>query len=538
MLKLKRSTSAGFYSVQYALNGLIIDTQERLVRREGEVIRLPDLSFDTFMHLIEAAPAPQSGPELARCVWRADHVSDETIAQRIALIRKALGDDPRSPRYIRTIRGAGYAIVGEVVRLEPKPEQTDRPIARSVRAPAHLVATLACLLAVSLLWFSLGHTDNRTALASSSDHDGETSALVSRARQLLALHQSMETDRALGMLRAALSTDPVDYNARLSLSFALSTKATKFGGTFEHKKEAEALARELIEERPESSNAWSALGYSLGSQGRMNESLSALQYAYQLDPDNAPAGSSAAHVHLIQGQLYEALDLEFRVREAGGRSRYAEIQIAQSLELIEHPEAQSWHAKAMSLNPGQVVVLSEVARSHLRHGQPNRALDVLAQAEGKDETAPSILHLRGRANLALGQMEEARDNLKAAGRWGQFDLAALDALAGDHGPAKAFLSPAKLADLDADPDPQFRVQLAELAAAAGHERQAFSLIGQAVSLGWRDIRWLNHSPFLREFMDSGMGHELRSRMARELETQRLLMEGDASLSRAISEQAV
>jgi len=266
----------------------------------------------------------------------------------------------------------------------------------------------------------------------------------------------------------------------------------------------------------------------------MDESLAALQYAYQLDPDNAPAASSAAYVLLVQGQLYQALDLEFQVLEAGGRSRYAEIQIAQNLALIGHPAAERWHAKALSLNPGQVVVLSEVARYHLRHGRSIAALETLAQAKGDDQTAPSVLQLRGRANIALGLMEDAKRDLSSAGWSGQYDLAALEAMTGNPELANELFSPTKLADLDADPDPEFRVQLAEVAAALGKKTEATGLLAQAVNLGWRDIDWLKQSPFLGDLLASREWLELEGRINRELNAQRRLTEGNEKLVIAIN----
>lgn len=517
--------------MQYSLSDLVIDTRSRTIRRGDDTIRLSDLSFDVLVALIEGAPEPLSGADLANAVWQSKHVSNETIAQRIALLRKALGDDSKHPRYIRTVRGNGYAVLGQIARVEvPTRSPSRRP---PFAIPVMALTATACLMVVSLSWFSDEHPPNPLHDDAHSAEDGERSAALTRARALLALHQSVETDRAIGMLREVLAGAPEDFDARLSLSFALSTKATKFGGEIEHKQEAEALARALTQERPTSSNAWSALGYSLGSQGRMNESLSALQYAYQLDANNAPAGSSAAYVHLLQGQLYEALTLEFRVRASGGRSRYAEIQIAQSLELIGHPSAPNWHARALRLNPGQVVVLGEIARSHLRHGRPGEALDTLAQVEGKDALAPSILQLRGRANIALGKLGLARQQLQAAGRQGVYALAALDALAGSKDRAVELLSPAKLAQLNADPEPQFRIQLAEVAAASGDERQALGLIAQAVTLGWRDNKWLTQSPFIGALMETGEGRKLQRQIRREIEVQRRLTEGNPTLEKAL-----
>ncbi|MEM9500671.1 MAG: winged helix-turn-helix domain-containing protein [Pseudomonadota bacterium] len=520
--------------MHYVLNDLSIDTTSRTVHRRARPIKLPDLSFDVFVALIEAAPEPVGTAALSQSVWDAEHVSDETVAQRIALLRKTLGDNPKNPTYIRTARGSGYAIVGTVDQLEGKSATAwPLPLSRPNMVAATVAMVIALLAGLAFLVTPNPDPPPTQSFARASDVS-ETSLLVTRAHQQLSLHQSAETDRAISMLRDALTQEPGSFDARLTLSFALSTKATKFGGGPSEKKEAEALARALIKERPESSNAWSALGYTLGSQGRMDESLSALQYAYQLDPNNAPAASSAAYVHLVQGQLYQALDLEFQVLQAGGRSRYAEIQIAQSLELIGHPAAKRWHDKALALNPGQVVVLSEMARSHLRHGRADAALETLSQAKGEDQSAPPILQLRGRANIALGRIEDAKRDLEAAGWRGHYDLAALDAKTGNPERAKELFSPAKLADLNGDPDPEFRIQLAEVVAALGKENEAIGLLAQAVNLGWRDIMWLKQSPFLGELMTSSEGLKLENRIARELNAQRRLTEGNKELVFAIN----
>ena len=520
--------------VQYVLNDLLIDTASRSVCRGTTTIKLPDLSFDALIAIIGSAPEPVNTATMSQLVWNADHVSDETVSQRIALLRKALGDDPREPVYVRTVRGSGYAITGKVERLEKEPVSRPRLPVNSVRIFATASAVALLMLGGSLFWLALNGDSQTSESLADTSAVSETGLLVARAQQQLGLHQSVETDRAITMLRDALVRTPESFDARLTLSFALSTKATKFDGGFREKKEAEALARALITEQPDNSNAWSALGYTLGSQGRMNESLSALQYAYQLNPNNAPAASSAAYVHLVQGQLYQALDLEFQVIQAGGRSRYAEIQIAQSLELIGHPAAERWQTKALALNPGQVVILGEIARSKLRHGRISAALETLSQAKGEDQSAQPLLQLRGRANIALGRMEQARLDLLAAGRRGKYDLAALEAMTGNPAHANRLFSPAKLADLEADPDPEFRIQLAEVAAALGNDNKAIGLIAQAINLGWRDIKWLKHSPFLGDLLDSKEGQKLESRIARELDTQRRLTEGNKKLVLAIN----
>lgn len=515
--------------MRYDLKDLSIDTSTRTVRRDGTGLKLPDLSFDVLVKLLEAAPKPVSVDELAHTVWRAEHVSDETIAQRIALLRKALGDSSKDPIYVRTVRGAGYAASAPTTSHENGHVRGVFPgLAR--RPAAFAASAISLLLAAFLFWNAGDNVSIGPEEPEAANSKTTVSILVERARAQLGLHQARETNRAIAMLREALEQDPEHFDGRMTLSFALSTKATKFGGDATVEQEAEAVARALIEERPDNSNAWSALAYALGSQGRVDESLHAYQYAFQLNPRNAPALSSAAHTLLLMGELHQALLLEARAKKAGGASRYAEIQIAQVLELIGHPATQKWYNEALTLNPAQVVILAVIARSHLRSGKPEDALKILDEAEGDDRSAPQILQLRGRAHTALGNFEAAYSAFEAAGFNAHYDMAALQALSGDRSVADALLEPAKLSKLDADADAESRVQYAEIAAALGHNMDALRFLSQAVNLGWRDTDWLKQSPYLGDLMTLPEGLLLEARIAREIETQRKLIEGSEELT--------
>lgn len=100
--------------MRYSFKDLSIDITSRSVSRDGKALKLPELSFELLLALVQSAPAILSREQLSNTVWRKTHVSDETIAQRIKLLRKSLDDDPKNPRYIRTIRGRGYTLLGAV----------------------------------------------------------------------------------------------------------------------------------------------------------------------------------------------------------------------------------------------------------------------------------------------------------------------------------------------------------------------------------------------------------------------------------------
>ena len=108
-------------AMKYLLGDLLIDTGRQSVSRSGAVIALPKLSYDLLLVLIRAAPDLVSLDELMRQVWPGVVVSPETVSKRVMLLRDALDEDPRAPRYIAVLRGRGYQIVADVSEAAEAP---------------------------------------------------------------------------------------------------------------------------------------------------------------------------------------------------------------------------------------------------------------------------------------------------------------------------------------------------------------------------------------------------------------------------------
>jgi len=85
-----------------------------LRRADGEEIYLRPKTFQTLQLLLEHRARVVSKDEIARTIWPDTAVTDDAVVQCIVEIRKALGDDARTGRYIRTLAKSGYRFVGEV----------------------------------------------------------------------------------------------------------------------------------------------------------------------------------------------------------------------------------------------------------------------------------------------------------------------------------------------------------------------------------------------------------------------------------------
>jgi TolB-like protein/DNA-binding winged helix-turn-helix (wHTH) protein/Tfp pilus assembly protein PilF len=96
------------------IGDLLLDPAQRLLWRGREKIRLPKLSYELLLSLVRHAPGIVSTDQLLTEVWGEVVVGEETVKQRISLLRQALGSSIECPTYIESIRGVGYRLVAPV----------------------------------------------------------------------------------------------------------------------------------------------------------------------------------------------------------------------------------------------------------------------------------------------------------------------------------------------------------------------------------------------------------------------------------------
>lgn len=93
------------------LRGLRLDAGARVVAVEGREVPLTGAEFDILRALVERAGRVVSRDRLMELARGAEWGAfDRAIDVHISNIRKKLGDDPRAPRWILTVRGVGYQV--------------------------------------------------------------------------------------------------------------------------------------------------------------------------------------------------------------------------------------------------------------------------------------------------------------------------------------------------------------------------------------------------------------------------------------------
>jgi DNA-binding winged helix-turn-helix (wHTH) protein/TolB-like protein/Tfp pilus assembly protein PilF len=82
--------------------------------RGGEVVRVEPKAMEVLMALAARPGQAVTREELLAAVWPGVVVGDEALTQCIIKLRRALGDNPRSPSYIETISKRGYRLIASV----------------------------------------------------------------------------------------------------------------------------------------------------------------------------------------------------------------------------------------------------------------------------------------------------------------------------------------------------------------------------------------------------------------------------------------
>jgi TolB-like protein len=114
------------------------------------------------LHLAERAGEVVSIDELLNQVWSGVIVTQDSVYQAVATLRRLLGDDARQPAYIATVPRLGYRLVAAVSWHEPDPEPVPLPPAAQHRSRRGVVwVAILCIALGGALAVSLQGTARR-----------------------------------------------------------------------------------------------------------------------------------------------------------------------------------------------------------------------------------------------------------------------------------------------------------------------------------------------------------------------------------------
>jgi DNA-binding winged helix-turn-helix (wHTH) protein len=151
----------------YSFKDFVLDTQCYELRRAGEPCKVEPKAFDLLVYLIHHRDRAVTRDELFEHVWAGELISDAVLSHHVMVARKAVGDDGRAQRVIKTVHGRGYRFIASVGDAADAPltscsdatpathpdmvTQTDivtePPVAaQNILAGEHVLGTVLCVI--------------------------------------------------------------------------------------------------------------------------------------------------------------------------------------------------------------------------------------------------------------------------------------------------------------------------------------------------------------------------------------------------------
>ena len=101
--------------------------------RDGTEQHIEPQVFDLLILLIQSEGRTVTKDDLVDRIWDGRAISDDAITSRIKSARKAIGDDGRAQRYIRTLPRVGYRFDGSVEVIAPSGDPEQSPVLATSR---------------------------------------------------------------------------------------------------------------------------------------------------------------------------------------------------------------------------------------------------------------------------------------------------------------------------------------------------------------------------------------------------------------------
>jgi len=110
--------------VRTCFGEFVLDDVEKQLLRGGAAVHLTPKAYALLLYLVEQGHRAVSKAELLEHLWPQTFVTEAALTSVIKELRHALGDSPKRPRFVRGVRGFGYAFCAD---LQPVAEPAPAP---------------------------------------------------------------------------------------------------------------------------------------------------------------------------------------------------------------------------------------------------------------------------------------------------------------------------------------------------------------------------------------------------------------------------
>jgi Tol biopolymer transport system component/DNA-binding winged helix-turn-helix (wHTH) protein len=120
--------------------------------RDGAPLRIEPRALEVLLYLIGRRDRVVTKQELLDELWKGTVVTENALTRAVAQVRKVLGDDLQSPRFIQTIPTKGYRFIGDIEDRAPALPAAAPPT-RAARSGWRASATIVVLVFAVLFVF-------------------------------------------------------------------------------------------------------------------------------------------------------------------------------------------------------------------------------------------------------------------------------------------------------------------------------------------------------------------------------------------------
>ena len=505
-------------------NGLVIHLAERSVHYQGKALNISGLSYRLLIALLHAWPAVLSADELAQQVWNGRAVSDETIAQRVSLLRKALGAQARQS--IESVRGEGYRWLPTVVYRTASEHNPKR----AKKAAFIALALLIIVVSVSLLLMAQKPEAEPTrSVTTTAPINDALSLQLQRAHQFAGQHTPQANRHAIGLYREILSSQrdkhPSYLAAQMGLASALLDQVSKFNGDPALLLEAEQLSQQVLAVAPDNPRSLWLRGSYFDIQGELNAAIDWYEQALSAAPEETGIKGALAYLYTRRGQLHEALQLNIDTLSV--LQRYQVLQIAEIMRLAQQDDiAQTWLEYAYKLLPDDPFAAVQMAKFHLSHQRYSAAQQSIEPLHASGIESSDTLEQLAVLALIANDYQQALVHIEQALQIKPDDFysqAWYEWIAHEQGLASRYSEP-QWAD---DRWPNTWVAQALFKFSRGDRLSAMNALSQAVDLGYLDIVYLEQLPPFEALQQDSAWQVLAQKVHSKVTTERLKIQNYA-----------
>lgn len=437
----------------YRFGDFELDRSKAELRRDGDAVHVEPQVFALLVLLADNRDRLVSREEIVEKIWDGRAISESALDSRVKSARRALGDDGKAQRFIRTVHGQGFRFVAPVreaaATRQPAPAGDASPargrgarpsiavlpfltvgppgpqatIAEAV--PDELIADLSRLRWLFVIArgssFRFRSPDpDLTAVGAALGVRYCLTGTVETVGSTLAVTVQLADTRDGGVVWGDRVVAPMaDLHATRASLLARLVAALELQIPLHEAREARALA-------PDDLDAWSAYHLGLHHMYRFNRHDNVVAgelfaRAIAAAPDFARAHAGLSFVHFQNAFLRYADDVEAEVRAARSRAErgleidpldpFANLTMGRSFWLTGDLEASlPWLERATAVSPSYAQAIYARAWTHALSGRgvAGRAdADTAMALSPLDPLYYAMAGTRAMAHLVCGEDEPA-----------------------------------------------------------------------------------------------------------------------------------